>query len=377
MKHRNSSRSSMMKTLFVILFLAWGGSRVAVAEPYLAVQQGYKCIQCHVNPTGGGLRSVFGDVFAQNVMAAAPLPPGSPTWLGQVVQDVVRIGGDLRTDWSRDTTPGSAAVQGFALEQFRLYADFTLIPNLLGIYVDEEVAPGAQTMEAYARYGNTSDWYIKAGHFYLPFGWRLQDQTAFVREATGINMNTPDTGVEFGFERSKWSAQLDITNGAANTGTGSGYQVTTNVVRVESAWRVGVSGAFTQSNAGDRDEFGLYAGVRTGPIAWLSEVDLIRQADFVSSTAPTGTPGTTITQIPALIEADWAIRKGNNLKLTYEYYDPEHQVQNNGQTRWSVVYELTPLPFGQIRIGFRRNQGIPQSDTQNQTLAFAEVHAFL
>jgi len=359
-------RTALLAALAVLDF---GAAPVALAEPYLAVQQGYKCVACHVNPTGGGLRNSFGLVFAENVMPAAQLPPGAPVWLGQVVQDIVRVGGDLRTDWSRITVPHAPTQQQFALEQLRLYADLDLIPDRLGLYVDEQVAPAAaQTMEAYARYGNSADWYIKAGHFYLPFGWRLQDQSALVRTVTGINMTTPDNGVEFGLERPNWSGQLDVTNGAANAGAGSGYQVTANLVRVQSVWRLGVSGSFTHANAGNRLMNGLYAGVKTGPITWLGELDLVRQAGYANGTR---------TMIPALLEADWLVCRGNNLKLSYEYSDPQRSVANNGQTRWSVVYELTPLPFMQARAGFRRYQGIPQNDLQNQTFGFLELHLFL
>ena len=47
------------------------------------------------------------------------------------------------------------------------------------------------------------------------------------------------------------------------------------------------------------------------------------------------------------------------------------------QTRWNALYEYTPIPLLQLRAGYRRYLGIPQSDAQNRQLAFVDVHAFL
>ncbi len=344
------------------------GMGAAHAEPYLAVGQGYKCGACHTNPTGGGLRSEFGDIFAQNVMPEEHLDLGTDEWLGRI-GDRIRVGGDLRTDWSFMDVPHSSTEKSFALEQVRTYADVSIIPSRLDFSIDELLAPGAATvMEAYAKYASASgELYVKAGKFYLPFGWRLQDNTAFVREVTGISMTTPDTGVELGLELPHWSAQLDLTNGAANATTGNGQQVTAQAVWVHSAWRIGAAASSTQSDAGNRREAGLFAGLRTGPFVWLAEGDLVRGGGFTNGDR---------TMLASLLELDWGLRRGHNLKLTYEYEDPERSVRNNAETRASVLYEYTPIQFLQLRAGYRRYVGIPQSNTENQSLGFAEIHVF-
>jgi hypothetical protein len=360
-----NQRSSLIARVLILAVLLYGVP--AAAEPYLAVQEGYKCNVCHVNPTGGGLRNDFGITYAKLLLPAETLDNALDSWTGKIT-DRLRVGGDLRADWTRDTAPNTPSQQAFALEQFRVYADLTIIPDRLGIYVDEQVAPnGSQNEEAYVRYGSTTNgFYVKGGQFYLPFGWRLQDQTAFVREVTGINMTTPDKGIEIGYEHSAWSAQFDLTDGASNATTGSGYQVTSQVVYTKPIWRVGIAGSSTQSDAGDRHVGGVFAGLKTGPIAWLAEGDIVHDDSFPG--------GRTLTA--ALLEGDWRIRKGHNLKLTAEYSDPDRSLRNNQETRYSLVYEYTPLPFLQLRAGYRHYFGIPQNNAENQQLLLFELHGY-
>jgi len=136
----------MARSLVALLGLA---ASIAHAEPYIAVQQGLKCGVCHVNPTGGGLRTTYGDLYAQNNMPAKHLDTGPDNWLGQI-GSFARLGGDVRFDGNVMQAPGTRSQQGFSLYQARLYLDANVIPERLLLYVDEQVAPGgALNREAY------------------------------------------------------------------------------------------------------------------------------------------------------------------------------------------------------------------------------------
>ena len=80
--------------------------------------------------------------------------------------------------------------------------------------------------------------------------------------------------------------------------------------------------------------------------------------------------------IAGLIEGNWRIRKGHNLKLTGELYDPDTAVDNDQQARFSTVYEYMPIQFLQMRGGLRYYDGIPQNDLQNRRVYFVEIHGF-
>ena len=363
-----SKRHSFV-VLRCLLASVWLAASCAYAEPYLAVQTGLKCTQCHVNPTGGGLRGAYGDVFAQTALPATHLDTGTDTWTGNL-NTFLRVGGDLRGQALATEVPHTKTISQFQLEQVRTYLEAQVIPERLLVYVDEQVAPGgALNREAYALYWSAShDWYVKAGQMYLPFGWRLQDQSALILGASGINMTTPDQGVEFGWLKGHWDAQMDVTNGTAGGPVNdSRKQFSSQLSFVESVWRVGAAANYNDKLGGSRGTYGVFGGLRTGPISWLGQAEIIEDKSLgfgVGRSAAT------------LLEGNWLITRGNNLKLTAEYFDPDRSVSNNAQTRWSAVYELTPIQFVQLRAGMRYYDGIPQVDAQHTRLYFVELHGF-
>ena len=340
----------------------------AHAEPYLAVQTGFKCQQCHVNPTGGGMRNAFGDVFAQTQLPAQHLDTGTDTWAGNITR-FLSIGGDLRFDGSYTQVPHTASTNEFDLEQARLYVNAAVIPDRLAVYVDELLAPGgALNREAYVLYWSANhSWYVKAGQLYLPYGLRLEDQTAFIRTVPGINMTTPDKGVEFGWEQGPWDAQFAVSNGTAGGPENDhGKQFSGQLYHVQSIWRLGVAANYNDAAVGAKSSYGLFGGLRTGPIAWLGEVDLVDDRSIA-----TGGKMTT-----GLIEANWMPARGHNLKLTAEYLDPNRDVSNDAQTRYSFVYEYTPFQFLQLRGGIRYGDGIPQIPTERTKSYFVQLHGY-
>jgi hypothetical protein len=347
----------------------------AEAEPYLAVQMGLKCGQCHVNPTGGGLRTTFGDIFAQTLLPQNHIDTGPDNWTGDI-NKFLRIGGDLRFDATVTQQPGTKTVSTFDLEQARVYLEANVIPERLIVYADELVAPnGAMNREAYGMYWSANhDWYVKAGQMYLPFGLRLQDVSAFVQVASGINMAEPDQGVEFGWERGHWDAQLNISNGnGGGPDTENGKQYGAQVAWVESIYRLGVAANFNNKAAGNRTMFALFGGLHTGPIAWLAQAEFIRDQTIATGTIVNGTGQR---QVAGLLEANWLIMKGNNLKLTAESYDPDLAVRYDNQPRWSAVYEWTPIQFVQLRSGLRINDGAAAVNIQHVKTLFVELHGF-
>jgi hypothetical protein len=343
----------------------------ADAEPYLAVEAGLKCANCHTNPTGGGKRSAFGMAYARGTLAERRIfaDDDDAGWNSEVNR-WLGIGGDYRGGWSSIDTPGSPVISDWATGKATAYLEIRPVPGLLTLYGDEKIAPDdSLTREAWLMVTPAEGRYtIKAGQFFLPFGFRLQDDSSFVRQRSGINFDTPDDGVELGLELPRWSAQAAFTNGTAGAGSAPGEsQTSLSASYVMPNWRIGTSVNLSDDPLGDREMLAAFAGFRTGPISWLAEID------FISDDLPSGGSQDILA---SLIEGNWRIRKGHNFKLSYEHLDPSDGTSSDEQERYGAIWEYSPIQLLQTRVGYRVYNGVPEQPATNRDEVFLEAHVY-
>jgi hypothetical protein len=365
--------------LLALLSLAPG---FASAEPYLAVRSGSKCIACHVNPAGGGKRNEFGAAFGQTALvrerldlktgvaiSSAGAAAESALWTGKL-NDHVAIGGDLRANAQSVKESGRDASFAFNQTRAQLYLELKAIGDRLTFYLDERVAPGAATnRETFAMlWFADRTAYFKAGKMFVPFGLRIEDDTAFIRQVTGMTFNSSDDGVEGGLEVGPWSAQVSMTNGQGGAAEISrGKLVGGSASFVQRAWRMGLSVSSNFNGAADRRMQSVFGGMQVGSVSALAS------AVFVTDEA---TPIGRLRQRAGLVEANVEVARGQNLKFTYEHHDPNLDVREDQRARYSAVWEFAPFQFTQFRLGARKGDGIPQNKALNASELFAQWHAF-
>lgn len=349
----------------------------AQAEPYIAVSQGLKCAACHTNPSGGGKRNEYGNLFAQTTLAAdyknftPRMESGeSPARWNGTVNQYLGLGADFRGELLAMDIPGQDDRSEFVYEESLLYVELIPIPGVASLYIDQKLGPGdSVTREAYGLVRpRDGRYYIKAGRFFLPFGLRLEDDEALTRSLTGISFDTPDDGVEFGYEGGNWSSQIAISNGAGGAAeTDQDKRISFNTSYVKSQWRVGVSINSNDAAALSRDMFSLYAGWQSGSVSWLAEYDEITDQLLA---------GTEIKNQVGLLEANILLSKGSNLKLSYEKQRPDQQLAIDDKSRMSLVWEYFPMQYTQMSLGYRSNDADPTDPVNGRDQVFAQLHLF-
>lgn len=205
----------MKRGIILLAALAvWlGAARRAEALPRFAVRTGLPCSACHVNPTGGGMRTPFGrNVYAQRWLATPNV--AETTWAPPELEvgEHVTFGGDLRAGylWQNSARDEFADVSSFNLMQGDLYVAVDAGPKL-SFYLDRGVYGGYEAFVLVRPWAGKLA--LKVGRFFVPFGLRDVNHAHYVREGVGFGATDKDSGVEVGWLGKRTSIIGSITNG--------------------------------------------------------------------------------------------------------------------------------------------------------------------
>jgi len=346
------------------------------AEPYLAVRNGFKCSQCHVNRTGGGKRTDFGFLFTQTALPIRkPKPEGSGV-LGKLrsplQSEFVSFGANFRLN-SRTVFHRDSDIPddfGFDVSEGNLYVH-AKFGDSLSFYIDQTVAPGsASNREAFGLVEHLpANGYLKFGRMLLPYGFRLLDDDAFIRQVTGFTYANQDLGVEYGVEPGPLSVVVALSNGTQGASENNkAKQVSTVVQRVKRHYRVGGSGSYNDGPGANRLVAGAFAGFSMGRITALFEADFVRDRDEGA--------GTEVEQLAVFGEVDFLLMRGLNLKFAYGVHDPDTRLKENHRDRFTFGIEVFPVAFTQVSVFYYLRRDIPQNSLADDDTLLAQFHFF-
>lgn len=314
----------------------------ALALPRYSARYEQNCMLCHVNPSGGGMRSAY--AVQELVPKEFAMSPATPEVLKEIDPKIgkhLSIGTDFRQLFLLESEGSALAPpQGFFPMQGDIYVTFQLDPKFL-LYYDRGFT---NTYEAFGL-AHVLPWdgYVKAGRFVPAYGWKFDDHTMFVRDSEGFAPPAnSDAGVEVGLSPNPFEVQVALVNGNRGA-TLDGDRRLAMSGNASARFRVGpVAGSlglagYTQPGI----EVDLSAG---GFFGYLSgwNVTWVAQTDWVRRHAPATNPNTGIVSSQELTVL---LKRGIELKSTYDFFDPDRHVRSGSKDRWGVGFDVMPRSF--------------------------------
>ena len=324
---------------------------------------------CHINPDGGGQRNAFGRAFGQAILPAKA-NAFDVNKLAQLTQ-YLTIGSDVRFNATAQQDSNEQTSKSFDVGSALIYANIVIPETGLSFYIDQQIAPGAAiNREAWAMISFDSGNLLKVGKMFLPYGIRIEDDGAFIRQVTGMNFDNGDNGIEYTVNYEKSAINLFMANGTSQiTNDDDTFLYGIRAEHLFSNYRLGSSFVFN-NNEQQTKMFNLYSGASWGKFTLLAELDLINLTLLNNSSA------TETKQLITFAEINYQWQKGLNIKVTAEYFDPDQNIDENEQTRYSLVTEYTPISNVQLRLGIRSKADIPQKPTQSYEVIFLQSHFY-
>ncbi|MBV6477897.1 MAG: hypothetical protein HGGPFJEG_00642 [Ignavibacteria bacterium] len=205
--------SKFTVSLFIVSALLV--SDYAFTYPRFAAYTGDKCIDCHVNPTGGLMRNKGGYYYAKNNLSMELFEKiAGKTQFSPKISKGITIGSDVRIAQVDNEVEGSTNFNSFLAMQGDLYVNAE-INKILNVFATSGIQiPNTETeYEVYGMISNLpADLYFKVGRFKPNFGTRIVEHRAYQRKYL---LNTPydaNTGFEIGVSPDWFNFNMGIYN---------------------------------------------------------------------------------------------------------------------------------------------------------------------
>ncbi len=339
----------------VILVVGLFTSMPAYALPRFAARTGAKCQSCHVNPSGGGMRQTFGVQYGRETL---PVPTWSEEFgldeFSTKLTDFVSVGADFRTlffyQQNPDTGTPPKSVKGanaFWEMQGDVYMSFRLAKKV-SIYLDKGIYTGFEIFGLLNVL--PANGYIKIGKFVPNYGMKTDDHRTFIRTHTGFSAETGRPELT-GAEVAVLPGPISITGGVYNSSDGFGVGTGNSKAvlgRAEGMFKasedisIGVGGnVFTKMNTASQRTtlFGGFGSFSYQDFTVLGEADLI-QNKFA---------GTKITGLVTFVELNYVLTPGLDLKVGYNFYDPNKDLKTGSLSKYSIGLEFFPISGVEVR----------------------------
>ena len=362
---------SVVAVVLVLTALVAIPSFKVQALPRYGARYEQTCALCHVNPTGGGMRTRYAaEELAPRELALSPAKPEALEALDTRLSKHVTVGADFRELYvgsdDRDHRQDFFQMQGDVYLAFQLDSTSTL-------YFDRGLS---NTYELFGLHYPEPWLYVKAGRFVPAYGWKFDDHTHSVREDLGFGPpGNSDVGLEVGVLRGPLDLQLGLSNGnpgaiQANDGSLSGtgsvlYRFRGGPLAVAA----GASGIYRRGAFSKLDLMGLRGSLSLPNLTWLGEVDRMRRE---SPQAPV------LVGLSTSHELSWALRQGLELLVTYDFYDEDVDLESGARRRYGGGLFLMPRPYFSIEALYRttRVDRGPAVTTGDWDEAVAQLHVF-
>jgi len=315
------SRVLAVATLLVIFVT---DSLPVNAEPRYTAMYGQSCILCHVNPTGGGMRSLYASQYiVPEELSMEVTREGALSSLNPEVTPGLVLGADLRTlVYQQEGGHGSVfSMQG------DLYV-MAQVSSEVGIYLEQGQSRAGEIFGI--AHILPLDGYVKAGRFIPDHGWKWADHQMFNRRYLFDSGGTEDpslhfsSGIEVGISPGIFVATASLLEGSRGNpdqGLGDNYAAKAMVIHGLGPLNLGI-GASILRRTDSSDRIRAVAGLwylNAGPLTWLGQIDEIRQM---------GNLGNLVAQ-----EVTIRFVRGTDLRFTYSFQDPDRAHKTGARHR--------------------------------------------